>query len=43
LVVKAHAGPQAFTPDLGALVRELEAEFGAETLMRSAVCMTLRG
>ena len=42
MVVKAHAGLQAFTLDLGAMVRELEAEFGAEMLMRSAVWMTLR-
>jgi hypothetical protein len=42
MVIKAHSGPQAFPLGLVALARELEAEFGAETLMRSAVCMTLR-
>lgn len=42
MILRAHAGPEAFALDVGAMVRELEAEFGTEMLMRSAVWMTLR-
>lgn len=42
MVVRAVAGHDALALDVRALIHDLEAEFGAELLMRSAVWMTLR-
>lgn len=42
MVVRAQAGAAALGLDVRALIHGLEAEFGTELLMRSAVWMTLR-
>lgn len=42
MVVKAQAGAEALDLDVRALIQELEVEFGADLLLRSAVWMTLR-
>ena len=42
MIVRAQAGAAALELDVGALIHDLEVEFGAELLLRSAVWMTLR-
>lgn len=42
MIVRAHASPAALDLDVGALIHDLEVEFGADLLLRSAVWMTLR-
>lgn len=42
MIVRARAGSAALDLDVRALVHDLEVEFGADLLQRSAVWMTLR-
>ena len=42
MIVRARAGSAAFDLDVRALIHDLEVEFGADLLLRSAVWMTLR-
>lgn len=42
MIVRARSGAAAFDVDLRALIRDLEADVGAEWLMRASVWMTLR-
>lgn len=42
MIVRAQAGAAALDLDVPALIHDLEVEFGAELLLRSAVWMTLR-
>ena len=42
MIVRAQAGAEALGLDVRALIHDLEVEFGAELMMRSAVWMTLR-
>jgi hypothetical protein len=42
MIVRAQAGAAALDLDVRALIHDLEVEFGAELLLRSAVWMTLR-